>query len=438
MTVLRSITQPLSLLFLSLILFAGSAAVRADDAADNQQAIQDRFDTAMTALNAERAYTARKLLKELLADYPTLHRARLELARANYLIRDFDAAEAEIQTVLADPEVPASVRTTLLAFQAQIRDDKQTFAKRHNWSGQVYGGLMYDSNVNFGIDGVIPILGNPFTNKELSDGAAVLDAGILHTYNPNVTFQSGEKTGYFLWQTQGNGYYRAYFDENDYNLGVLTLRTGPAWVVPEEWRASIGLQGDQIFFGGGQLPSGGGKLAFFTTINPQITWQLDDRTDVTLDASATDRDYDDAVNRPRNGREYRAGISGSRLYMNRKLGLQAGVAYSTFKARARRFAHKGPEVYVGAFYEAWERGQVYTRLNYRQYDFKGPEITAPFTGLIRDEDEWRLIVGFRHELQSVLPGWAVRGDISHTINDSNVQLYDYDRTQVSLGLQRSF
>lgn len=436
-------TKPLPqllLLLLLLPLFVGSAVVLADDSAsDNQQAIQDRFDTAMTALNAERAYTARKLLKELLADYPTLHRARLELARANYLIRDFDAAAAEIQTVLADPEVPASVRTTLLAFQAQIRDDKQTFAKRHNWSGQVYAGLMYDSNVNFGIDEIIPVLGNSSTNKELSDGAAVLDAGILHTYNPNVTFQSGEKTGFFLWQTQGNGYYRAYFDENDFNLGVLTLRTGPVWVVPEEWRASIGLQGDQIFFGGGnQAGASGGKLAFFTTLNPQITWQLDDRTDVTLEASATDRDYDDAVNRPRNGREYRAGISGSRLYMDRKLGVQAGVAYSSFKARARRFAHKGPEVYVGAYYEAWERGQVYTRLSYRQYDFKGPEVVVPFVGQIRDEDEWRLIVGFRHELQSVLPGWAVRGDVSHTVNDSNVQLYDYDRTQVSLGLQKSF
>ncbi len=438
MTVVRLITKPLPIFFLSLLLLAGSAVVLADDSAsDNQQAIQARFDTAMTALNAERAYTARKLLKELLADYPTLHRARLELARANYLIRDFDAAEAEIQTVLADPEVPASVRTTLLAFQAQIRDDKQTFARRHNWSGQVYAGLMYDSNVNFGINDVIDINGLPFINPELSDTAAVLDAGILHTYNPNLTFRSGEKTGYFLWQTQGNGYYRAYFDESDFNLGVLTLRTGPAWVVPDEWRASIGLQGDQIFFGGGNQPgSSGGKLAFFTTLNPQITWILDDRSDVTLEASATDRDYEEAIDTPRNGREYRAGISASRLYMDRKLGAQAGVAYSTFKARAQRYAHKGPEVYVGAYYEAWERGQVYARLSYRQFDFKGPELSPPFQ--IRDEDEWRLIVGFRHELQSVLPCWEVRGDISHTLNDSNVQLYDYDRTQISLGLQRSF
>ncbi|MGI9290396.1 MAG: hypothetical protein ACR2QG_03855, partial [Gammaproteobacteria bacterium] len=100
--------------------------------------IQERFDEAMSALEADKIVAARQQLAELLVDYPTLHRARLELARAEYLARDYDAAEEQVLEVLEDPEVPASVRTTLLAFLAQIRDDRLIFEEPHSWGGYVY------------------------------------------------------------------------------------------------------------------------------------------------------------------------------------------------------------------------------------------------------------------------------------------------------------
>jgi hypothetical protein len=421
---------PLLTFVVTLTFLFGSTATLADETPEQ---IQGRFDTALQALNAERVYTARRLLKALLVDYPTLHRARLELARAEYLARDFDAAEAEIQQVLEDPEVPPSVRTTLLAFLAQIRDDKQAFAQRHGWSGQIYAGVMYDSNVNFGPERDLVDIGglvfqvNPLA-QERSDGAGVIDTGLLHTFNPNRTFKSGESTGFFLWQTQGNGYYRGYQDETDFNLGVLTLRTGPAWVVPEEWRASIGLQGDQIWFGGDDL-------AFFTTINPSYSRQLDEVTDITVSASFTDRDYKQDIDQVRDGKQYRAGVTLSRVYSEGKLGMQTGVAYTDFDASDERFSFKGPEVFLGAAYEAWERGSIYSRIGYRRFKFGAPE---PLFPAARDDDEWRLITGFRHELVSVLPGWVVRGEWVWTDNSSNNPLFDFDRHQLSLGLQKSF
>ncbi len=435
MNTLRAISKscganPLSVLFLSLILLIGSSATWADETPEE---IQGRFDTALEALNAERVYTARRLLKALLADYPTLHRARLELARAEYLARDFEAAEEEIQQVLEDPEVPPSVRTTLLAFQAQIRDDKQTFAKRHGWSGQVYAGVMYDSNVNFGPSRDLVDIGavlwevDPLS-RERSDGAGVIDTGLLHTYNPGKTFKSGENTGYFLWQTQGNAYYRAYLDESDFSLGVLTLRTGPAWVVPDEWRVSIGLQGDQIWYGGDDL-------AFFTSINPSYSRQIDEVTDITVSASFTDRDYKRDFDEGRDGDQIRAGVTLSRLYREGKLGMQTGVAYADLDSNDERFSYKGPELFVGAAYEAWERGSIYGRIGYRRFEFGAPEPLFPEA---RDDDEWRLIAGFRHELANVLPGWVVLGEWIWTDNSSNNPLFEFDRHQASLGLQKSF
>ena len=125
------------LVLAACLLHAGlllSVVAQADEA-------QDRFDEAMAALDADRVYEARQQLSQLISDHPTLYRARLELARANYLTRDYDAAEEQVLKVLEDPDVPASVRTTLLAFLAQIRDDRLTFKTPHHWGGYVYTAL---------------------------------------------------------------------------------------------------------------------------------------------------------------------------------------------------------------------------------------------------------------------------------------------------------
>jgi hypothetical protein len=421
-------------LFLFGALALGPVPAFAADEADDAQM---RFDEAMAALDSERVYTARRLLKELLVDYPTLYRARLELARADYLARDFAAAEAEVQRVLEDPEVPPSVRTTLLAFLAQIRDDKQSFEKKNRWSGQVYAGLMYDSNVNFGVerDIIDTATGTIFVlpeSRDRSDSAAVLDAGLLHTYNSGRTFESGERTGYFLWQTQGNAYYRAYFDETDFNFGVLTLRTGPAWVVPNAWRASIGLQADQLFLGSD-------NLALFTTLNPNISWQTSEVTEISVGASATERSYKEDNNKERDGRQYRGSVTVAHVInKERNRGVQAGIAYAGFDAKNDRFSYKSPEVFVGIASNTWERGSAYARIGYRRFEFEGAE-PLPLNSSPRDDDEWRLVLGARHELDGgFLPGWSVRAEAVYTDNASSNPLFEYDRYQLSLGLQKTF
>jgi hypothetical protein len=398
--------------------------------------VQNRFDAAMAALEAEEIYTAGRLLRELLSDYPTLYRARLELARADYLARDFDAAEAEVLRVLEDPELPPSVQTTLLAFLAQIRDDQQTFAKRHRWSADFYGGGMYDSNVNYGVSrDVVDLGGQGFSilpgSKPINAWATVVDGGLLHTFSPGIQFQAGEQSGFFLWQTQGNAYNRSYIDESDYSLSVATLRTGPAWVVPEKWSAAIGLQGDQIWFGGS-------RLAFFTTLNPSVRWYLSDVTEMSVGLTYTKRDYNKDIDSGRDGDMYRGNVDISRVFLERSLGLQAGAAYTDFNADRDFLAYKGPDVYAGLTYNAWQRGTIFASVGYRKFEYQEPILIVP--GLPeRDDDEYRLTTGFEHLLDGgMLSGWVVRGEWIYTDNESNLDIYDFDRDQVSLGLQRRF
>ncbi|MCK6370154.1 MAG: tetratricopeptide repeat protein [Gammaproteobacteria bacterium] len=396
--------------------------------------IQSRFDAAMQAIEEGRLRTAREELLALLDTNPSLHRARLELARVHYFAQDYAQARAQAQIVLDDPETPPAVRTTVLAFLAQIDADERRDSRRHQWTPSIYAGLMYDSNVNVGPSrDLIDIGGLPFIvtpeSREQSDFAWVVNPAISHVYNPGWRFESGEQTGRAIWQTDLSGYYRSYFDEDDFNFGVVTLRTGPAWIVPQRWRAWIALQGDQIWLDNG-------SLAFFTSINPGATWEINRDTELTVEGALVNRHYWDNQDSDRDGWEEILRLTGTRYFQDRRLALQAGVGYSNFEADADRFGYQGPDIFVGAIYEAWTDGLLYARVGYRKFDFDGRE---PLFDIGRDDDELRYTVGFQHLLrEGPLARWALQGDWTFTDNDSDVAIYEYDRHVVNLGLARAF
>lgn len=395
--------------------------------------MQEQFTAALQAINEDRLKSARELLETLLSSNPGMHRARLELSRTYYLSMDYAAARAEAQQVLDDPNTPPAVRTTVLAFLAQIDADEKRLAIRHTWKPTLYLGLMHDSNVNVGPQqDIIQIGGTPFAvTQSREDQAFVINPGLTHTYNPDRRFQAGEHAGYFLWQSSASLYYRGYFDEQDYNLGLLTLRTGPAWVVPRHWRAAIGLQADQIWLGDG-------RLALFTSLNPSILWQLGASTEFGLEGVLTRRDYNKDSDGEREGWYKWAGVTLGQYLYGQKLAIKGGVGYFQFDTDddAERFANRGPDAFLGAVLQAWQNGSLFARVGYRSYDYQGLEPGFPDP---RDEDEWRYTLGFQHGFKSgVLDKWTLIGNWTRTENDSNVPIYAYDRDQISLGLSRSF
>lgn len=413
-----------------LIAAVSSGPLAADD-------IQAQFDKAISAIEADRLHTARDTLQDLLAGNPSLHRARLELARVYYLSQDYADARREAQRVLDDPNTPPSVRTTVLAFLAQIDEEEKRYAERHRWTPSIYAGLMYDSNVNIGpasdIVDIGPLAGGTVSpdSQPKDDMAWVINPAISHVYNPGVRFDAGEQSGTFLWQTDLSAYYRGYFDETDYNLGVLTLRTGPAWIVPRHWRAWVGLQGDQIWFGGD-------SLALFSSLNPGVTWEVGDATEITLEGALTDRHYWDNDETGRDGLEKQAILAVTRYFNGRKLALQASIGYADFDADQDNFGYTAPEVYGGFILEAWTNGIVYGRVGYTPYNFDGTEDPL-FPGVSRDDDEMRYALGFEHDFRSgMLENWALQGSWVYTDNRSNVTIYEYDRHAVNLGMARSF
>ncbi|MCC5793695.1 MAG: tetratricopeptide repeat protein [Chromatiales bacterium] len=420
--------------FATCILFLILSAGGSPQAAEGVDQVQERFSAALEALEANRLRTAREMLQGLLQENPGLLRARLELARVHFLSADYQQARAEAEAVLADPELPPQVRVTVLAFMAQIDADLQRAAERQRWGGSLYAGLMYDSNVNFGPSrDIIDINGTLATltpeSRPRSDWAAVFAPGLTHTWAPGWRFDAGERRGEMFWQSQLSGYYRGYFAEDDFNLGVLTLRTGPAWVVPGRGRAAVAVQGDQIWLGDR-------RLARFASLNPVVTFNIGERTEVTLDGTLTRRSYQRDDDRSRRGWYQGGSLTVDHALPGGDVALQAGAGWYTFSAQASRFSYRSPDFFAGVAWRAWENGTVYGRTGFRHFRFRGAE---DLFDRARREDEYRVLLGADHRFAGgPLAGWSVQATWSWTQNRSNIDLFDYQRHMVSIGLARQF
>lgn len=397
------------------------------------------FKEGMDALEDDRLKSAIKAFQSILSQQPGLHRARLELAVAYYRSLQYAEARRLAQQVLDDPQTPPEVRVTVLAFLAQIQKDEQAAAVRHEFKPSVSVGMMYDSNVNVGpsseiIETDIGSLVLSPGSREQSDSATLLAAGVAHKFQPGITYDVGERTASFLWQSQANFYNRAYQDLDEFDLSVLNLSTGPALLVLRHWRANLALNVDRIWLGGSEL-------AWFTSLSPAVTWQFNNG-ELTWDAVVTDRRYDD--DRPSaqdgdGGREgtYKAtGVTLGRYFNQRKVAGQVGARLLDFSADEDRYGNNGYELLAGVIVKAWPNGTVYGRANYRSVEFDAVE---PVFNVARDEQERRLAAGFQHDFKGGrMDKWTVNGGIQYTDNSSNVSIFDYDRRQITLNLGRTF
>ena len=390
---------------------------------------QRLFDQAMVRRSEGDIDEAVKLLQAILSSDPSLNRARLELAVAYLQALNFEAAKAEAEKVLRDPNTPQDVRVNVQNFLATVERER----KPHVFTPFFNLGYMHDSNVNVGPAGsVFSAGGNTFNLVpgaiKQSDNAATLYGGLSHRYLAPKTYDVGGTAATLLWQSQASLYHVGYNNLTAFDLDVLTFSTGPALIAPRRWRANLGLQVDEIRIGHS-------RVATYSAVNPNYTF-IWGRTELALDGQIQRRDFKQAVLSGRTSDYLMLSATLVHLFPGDKFALIGGMRGFDERADVARFSNDGNEFFIGANWFPWKDGNVFVRFNERTPKYKDVE---PIFNIARDERESRLILGFGHKFGSgFLKEWAFSGNYTQIKNHSNVPTFVYDRNQASLTLGRSF
>lgn len=399
----------------------------------NQEApadVQQQFEQALSLRAGGDLYAAIETLNGVLAAQPTLHRARLELAVTYYRAAEFHKSITLANEVLADPAVSPEVKQTVQIFLDQVNAiQKAESERRHTFSGGFGIGGGHDDNVNagpssdlFDIDGSELVLSDD--SKPKSDVFASVRGNINHSYRLPGSVDLGASPVMAFWQSTASVYRREYDDEHRYTVDVISGSTGLALISRENWRAKMNVQVDQIRLGDD-------ALALYSSLNPSWTYSDNNGSEYTLRGQWLNRDFKNSEDSSREGNRVSLGGDISRPLVANVV-LQAGVTASEQDAREEDQQYTSYQGYVGVFAPTWERGSVYARVVYTETDYEGRVILFNEG---RKEEEQRYVVGLLHNLGD---GWQAGASYSYTDNTANVEIYEFDRNEVSFDLSKRF
>jgi tetratricopeptide (TPR) repeat protein len=404
----------------ALVLAAAQAAA--------QDSPQQIFERALQERDRGDLYEAIRSFHAILDQNPGLARARLELAVAYYHALDHRAALEQARRVLADPATPPAVRANVERLIAQIEAE----ARPHRFGGFVSGGWLYDSNVTAGPPSPSFEVGGSFVGLdpaavERSDGALAIALGASHRYLSGWRPGVGGREGALLWQSQALLNVLDYRHENAFDLRVLTLTTGPAWISPPRLRFHAPFQYDR-------LELGDAHYLDILSVSPTLVTGTPAGFELTVETYLQERSYRRAIDVGRDADYSYLGLQVGRVFS--AMTVQAGVRRTRENADDPQWDYRGTELTGYVAGEPIARVSAYLRLTYSTYDYEGLDA---LTGASRSDTETRISLGASYRFATG-PGepWSTAVSLLDIRHRSDLSIYSFDRRQVSLTVTRSF
>lgn len=351
--------------------------------------------------------TAVTIYRRMLTKNPALTRVRLELARALFAARDYDAARYHFEIALGQT-LNAQVRENVYAFLRAIRG-------RTTWLrvSAVFGP---DSNPNFATDArTVDILGTTFVLNP--------DARARRSFGANITAQGryafGEENRYFASAAlEYRDYAGAYAD-----LGVLEVTLGRTFVAGDTlWSAELGplvadYQHNELYHG---------TLARLTHARP-----LAERLLSSTSVSAKRLEYPNFDYLT--GNQYWVGTS-LRYGLDPTSGVWTSVSWGRSLARDAPYRYRAAGAALGYTKELPKHFNVRAEVSAYRYDYDEP---LPLFGVERRDE----LVQF--DFGVTARDWSYRGfaptlTLSAGRNDSSIPLYSYRRRFAGVGVTREY
>lgn len=355
-------------------------------------------------------------LERVVAREPGFDRARLELARAHFLQGDDRRARNAFEIVLAhDP--PPPVRAQVQRYLSAI--DRRADRYQTTTSGFVEVRVGHDTNVNAAtdeesvaiLDGLAQVLLSD-DSRERDDNFVRVEARgrVSHPLSPGVNLV-GEAGA---WQ-------RSLSDESEFDTGAFDGSLGVMWrrekdrllVSGELQRFRLDGEDYRDLFG----------------IGARYDRTLSDAVGIDLTARVSELEYDDRPSLDSTLLLLDAGFSRA-FPGGRRPVLTAGLFLGTEDADEDSNAAQSntERDLVGARAGLWlvlaPRWSLQGRLEYSRSEYS--EENALF-GATREEDYYAASVSadWRRDAH-----WRIGPQLAYSRNDANVELYDYDRTEL--------
>lgn len=373
------------------------------------------FLLGLSAKGAGRLAEASGAFNKVLELDPNADRVRLELAEVAFRSGDAAGARSLLLAVKAK-NPPARVGENIDRFLEVIAS-----AAPKSWRATASLGFMHDSNANAGTStNSVLMFGLPFTLSptamKTSDNALLLRAGLDHA--ARISDRMAWQSGVALSSTD-------YRSLNTLDALSVSLSSGPSWQVDERTAFSLPLVGDWLRLGHDQS-----YYSYSVGVAPQWRRGLSDALALSLTGTYSHKWYQGQSTRNLDAwsvapsLDWRVGAAGM---------LSAGLVAAREDSGLDSASNHLAGVNLGYSHAVSDTLRVSIGANYMDTRYQGLE--AAFTE-IRHDKTARLSLGASYRLAKL--GAEASLSVSYTDNDSNLSLYEYDRSQVSVTLGKAF
>lgn len=375
------------------------------------------FAAGWAALEAGQPQHAVMALERVLIVQPNHHRARLELARAYFLLGDYAAARREFRAVeTAGP--PPNVRRRIDSFLGEIQRRESTAGiqltgyveLRPGWDSNVASATA-DSTIDIPAIGIVNL-----ADGEISDRFLDKNAGVT------LVRQLDKRRAVFADLAYRD---RENVETQAYDTRSIGLSTGMAWA-DERDRLRVPVQFQELYLV---------NQEFRRLLGLGIEWSRDldeDNQALLFGQLGTIRYPDDAL---RDVDLLLAGAGWNHRYAGVPLLASASLYLGDESARHADGDPNGRLYYGTRISAQWNGIPEHTPYVSLTWQRSGYDATNPVFLRTRSEDFAEARLGWSWQPQR---HWNITAEASLADNSANIVLYDYARHQFSVGARYQF
>jgi len=392
-----------------------------------QQSGNIKFDylLGIAALDSGKPDKATIAFERVLATDPNFAGARIDMGRAYYQLGDYTRAKTEFETVLKQDPPPAA-RATIDKYLVAI--EKQESDRKTKTSGYFELAAGHDSNVNFATSQnqiAVPALGNLIFTLNPS-GVKAPSSYLASAFGGEISHQVNPKLGLFAGadvRARNNTGQRAFN-----SIGV-------------DGRAGVALgEGANVVRLGvlaGTFDLNGKSNRDTSGINAEWRHLIDTANQLSLFGQHARYRFEPTIS-VNDFKQSTYGVNWLHVTKDGKGLVMAGLFAGDESAPQRADGGKRFNgLRLGGQVQLNEKTELFAGFGaqYSKYDLANAAFSSPTESLVRDDRQYDANVGLNWHYDKV---WTVRPQIAYVRNSSNITIYQFDRTDVSVTIRRDF